>query len=217
MSSTPAPPVSARSSGLSASASAILGLLASRARSGYELAREMDQTLRFVWPRATSKIYEAPKLLVQRGLATARHDQVGKRPRTVYSITPHGRRAVQAWLRTAPAEIALEAEPIVRVWFGHLGSKDNLVAAIEAVRSQSDAALQHGIHLGHARLQDMPAERGHVAALLFKFVWDYNTMLSRWAQWAQSEVEEWSDTAPSPAKFERAAEILRECLAQMAE
>src|SRR5438132_14391842 len=98
----------------SASASAILGLLASRARSGYELAREMDQTLRFVWPRATSKLFEAPKLLVERGLATARGEHVGRRPRTVYTITPDGRRAVTAWLRTSPAPIELEAEPIVR-------------------------------------------------------------------------------------------------------
>ena len=64
----------------SASASAILGLLASRARSGYELAREMDQTLRFIWPRATSKLYDAPKLLVDRGLATARHELVNSCP-----------------------------------------------------------------------------------------------------------------------------------------
>src|SRR5947209_1402529 len=125
MSSTPSPAASRHGAQrLSASASAILGLLASRARSGYELAREMDQTLRFIWPRATSKLYEAPKLLVDRGLARARVEHVGRRPRTVYSSTPKGRRAVEAWLRSAPAHIELEAEPIVRVWFGHLGSKD---------------------------------------------------------------------------------------------
>src|SRR5437660_6124223 len=89
----------ARSRRLSPSASAILGLLASRVRSGYELAREMDQTLRFIWPRATSKLYDAPKLLVERGLATARNEMVGRRPRTVYTITGPGRHAMAAWLR----------------------------------------------------------------------------------------------------------------------
>jgi DNA-binding PadR family transcriptional regulator len=190
----------------------MLGLLASGARSAYELATEMDHTLRFVWPRAVSKLYEAPKFLVQRGLATARRERVGRRPRTVYAITSEGQAAIEAWLRSAPADIALEAEPIVRVWFGHLGSKQDLVNAIEAVRSQAEAALRHGSELGHARLENMPAERGHVAALLFKFLWDYNLMLARWARWASDEVDGWSDTAPSPAKFRRAAEILRECL-----
>ena len=57
-----------------------------------------------------------------------------------------------------------------------------------------------------------PADRGHVAALVFKFLWDYNTMLANWATWARAEVSDWSDTAPSPARFARAAEILRGCL-----
>jgi DNA-binding PadR family transcriptional regulator len=193
----------------------MLGLLASRDRSGYELAREMEQTLRFVWPRAASKLYEVQKHLVERGLAIARRERTGKRPRTVYSITPAGRRAVEAWLASAPAEIALEAEPVVRVWFGHLGSKEDLIASIEAVRAQAETTLRHGRLLGQERLAEMPAERGHVAAALFKFLWDYNTMLVRWAAWARSEIDEWSDTAPTPAKFERAAEILRACLAQV--
>jgi PadR family transcriptional regulator AphA len=174
----------------------------------------MDHTLRFVWPRATSKLYEAPKILVQRGLATARQEPTGKRPRTVYSITSEGRRAVQAWLHSAPSPVQLEAEPIVRVWFSHLGSKTDLIAAIEVVQAQSEATLAHGVRLGEARLAAMPSERGHVAALLFKFLWDYNRMLGAWAVWARAEVDDWSDTAPSDAKFERAAEILRACLAQ---
>src|SRR6202011_849762 len=103
----------------------------------------MKQTLRFIWPRATSKIYEAPKLLVERGLATTRHELVGRRPRTVYTITAPGQQAVEAWLRSAPAEIEMEAEAIVRVWFGHLGSKEDLVKAIDAVQHQAEAALQH--------------------------------------------------------------------------
>jgi PadR family transcriptional regulator, regulatory protein AphA len=198
---------------LSASASALLGLLAARARTGYELAREMDQTLRFVWPRATSKLYEAPKLLVERGLATARHEHVGRRPRTVYTITPAGQQAVAVWLRSPPAQVELEAEAIVRVWFGYLGSKEDLVKAIDAVHQQAQAGLRHGVRIGQARLAQMPPERGHVAALVFRFLWDYNTMLARWAAWANEEIEDWPDTTPTREKLERAAEILRACLA----
>lgn len=174
----------------------------------------MEQTLRFIWPRATSKLYEAPKLLVERGLATARQEYVGRRPRTTYAITAEGQRAVQAWLRGTPAAIDLEAEPIVRVWFGHLGSKSDVLAAIDAVQGQAEAALEHGVGIAHERLAAMPPDRGHVAALVFKFLWDYNTMLANWAIWARAEVGDWSDTAPTPARFARAAEILRACLAE---
>jgi DNA-binding PadR family transcriptional regulator len=193
----------------------MLGLLAAHARSGYELAREMQQTLRFVWPRAASNLYAAPRRLVERGLATAHQEHTGKRRRTVYTITPEGRQQVQAWLRSRPAEIELEAEPIVRVWFGHLGAKEDLIAAIDVVHAQAAAALGHGARLGHARLAAMPPERGHVAALLFRFLWDYNTMLARWATWARAEIDGWSDTAPDRAKLDRAAEILRACLAEI--
>lgn len=213
MSSTASPHAEPNSRTVTGSAAAMLGLLASRARSAYELANEMDHTLRFVWPRAVSKLYEAPKALVEQGLATARRERVGRRPRTVYAIRPEGREAVQAWLHSPPSDIVLEAEPIVRVWFGHLGSKQDLLNAIEAVRAQAEAALQHGAQLGQARLENMPAERGHVAALLFKFLWDYNLMLAQWARWANNEVDGWSNTEPSPAKLRRAAEILREYLA----
>lgn len=71
---------------LSASAFAILGLLASSPRSGYELAREMDQTLRFIWPRASSKLFDVPKLLVARRLAQARQPRLSwKRKRSYVS------------------------------------------------------------------------------------------------------------------------------------
>ena len=73
---------------------AILGLLAIQPWTTYELAVQMERTLNRIWPRARSRLYEEPKKLVQHGLATARKDKVGKRPRTIYTITPQGRTAL---------------------------------------------------------------------------------------------------------------------------
>ena len=50
----------------------------------------------------------------------------------------------------------------------------------------------------------MPPDRGHVAALVYRFLWDYNTMLANWSTWARDEIQAWSDTAVSPARFDRA-------------
>ena len=47
---------------------AILGLLAIRPWSTYELARQMQRDLRFVWPRAESNLYAEPKKLIAHGL-----------------------------------------------------------------------------------------------------------------------------------------------------
>ena len=72
--------------------------------------------------------------------------------------------------------------------------------------------MQHGVRIGHARLAAMPPDRGHVAALVYRFLCDYNTMLANWSTWARDEIEAWSDAVPSPARFDRAAEIVRACL-----
>ena len=74
----------------------ILGHLALRDWSSYELAQQMKRSTRHFWPRAQSKIYEEPKKLAAHGLATATREFTGRRPRTVYAITPKGREALRA-------------------------------------------------------------------------------------------------------------------------
>ena len=50
---------------------AVLGLLAIKPWSSYELTQQMDRSLGRVWPRAVSKLYEEPKKLVDHGHARA--------------------------------------------------------------------------------------------------------------------------------------------------
>ena len=88
----------AKTSPLTPTSYAILGLLAIKPWTTYELAKQMDRTLSRFWPRARSKLYEEPKKLVAHGLAEADAGANGRRPRTVYSITPAGRRALAGWL-----------------------------------------------------------------------------------------------------------------------
>ena len=77
---------------------AVLGLLSVRSWTAYELTKQMSRSLSHIWPRAVSAIYKEPKLLVAHGLATASVEDNGERRRTRYSITPEGRRALEAWL-----------------------------------------------------------------------------------------------------------------------
>src|SRR5260370_1578674 len=96
---------------------AILGLLALRDWTTYELAKQMQRTVGYVWPRAERKLYDEPKRLVEAGYARAAKDMVGRRPRTTYSITPAGRKALKRWLDTAVAPPALEVDGMLRVRF----------------------------------------------------------------------------------------------------
>ena len=77
---------------------AVLALLALQPWTTYQLARQMERSLGWIWPRAVSRLYEEPKKLVAAGLADSRPGATGRRPSTVYSITPAGRQALGAWL-----------------------------------------------------------------------------------------------------------------------
>ena len=100
---------------------ALLGLLALRSWTTYELAKQAQRSLNWFWPRAERKLYDEPKHLVEAGLATAHAESTGKRPRTVYAITRAGRRELAAWLDEPAAPRAGEFEAMVKVFFADAG------------------------------------------------------------------------------------------------
>src|SRR5262245_27477774 len=106
---------------LTTTSHALLGLLNVKTWTTYELAKQVQRSLGWFWPRAERKLYDEPKRLVAAGLATASEEHTGNRPRTVYAITDDGRKALRAWLDEAPAPPALEFEALVKVFFADGG------------------------------------------------------------------------------------------------
>ena len=89
---------------LTTTSQAILGLLALRSWTTYELAKQVQRSLGWFWPRTERKLYDEPKRLVAAGLATSKQEMTGApRPRTVYGITRAGGRPLQRWLDEPPA------------------------------------------------------------------------------------------------------------------
>src|SRR6187431_658462 len=105
---------------------AVLGLLAIRPWTTYELAKQVQRSLSWFWPRAERKLYDEPKRLVADGLALASAEATGKRPRTVYAITADGRSALRDWLDEPPAPRTTEFEGMVKVFFADAGTLDQL-------------------------------------------------------------------------------------------
>src|SRR3954452_15475884 len=177
---------------------AILGLLALRPWTTYALAKQMQRTLHYFWPRAESRLYDEPKNLVAHGLATADKVLVGRRPRTTYTITPAGEQALQAWLATPSAGPTLESEAIVKVFCAVHGTKTELLASIEAIRAQGLAMRTHGTQVaqeyrdGHTVFP----ERMHTNALMFDFLWQYSGALIAWAERATQAVTAWEGLGP---------------------
>ena len=174
---------------------AILGLLAIKPWTTYELAQQMRRALGQFWPRAESKLYEEPKKLVAHGLARSSSEMVGKRPRTVYSITPKGRRALAAWVPTPGGGPIIEFEQLVKVFFAEHGTKEDLLATIASTRAWSDQrfAESMGIPQGYLEGQGPFPERLPWLLLCGQFLTDFVVMVERWSEWATEIVESWPD------------------------
>ena len=56
---------------------AMLGLLAIQPWTTYELAKQMQRSVHFFWPRAERKLYDEPKRLAALGLASSRSVATG--------------------------------------------------------------------------------------------------------------------------------------------
>ena len=82
---------------------ALLGQLALRPWSVYEMTKNVGRTLHWFWPRAESVLYAEVKRLVTRGLAEASPEPGARgRDRVVYAISDDGRAALQHWLAQPP-------------------------------------------------------------------------------------------------------------------
>ena len=180
---------------------AILGLLSVRPWSAYELTGQMKRGMRQTWPRAETRLYQEPKNLVTRGLATASTEVNGRRSRTVYSITARGRRALSRWLEAESAPPQMESEAVLRATFADAGSKDALLRALRSLRAQGETLrLQLGDQALHYLATGGPfPERLHLIALIGRFLSDYAELLEGWAAWAEDTVSDWPATGPAAA------------------
>jgi DNA-binding PadR family transcriptional regulator len=186
---------------------AILGLLAIRPWSTYELAQLMRRSLHWVWPRAESNLYAEPKRLVEAGLATAEAVWNGDRKRTVYSITTAGRAALRSWLAEEPASQRLESEAALRLLYGNSGSKEDLLGAIGRIAADAAESIDHFCDLGdeYAGGAGQFPDRIHVNALLLTLMVEQARAAARWARWATEEVTRWKDTTTPDVEWAAAA------------
>ncbi|HTN81550.1 MAG TPA: PadR family transcriptional regulator [Acidimicrobiales bacterium] len=185
---------------------AILGLLAVKPWTTHELVQQVDRSLRRIWPRAQSKLYEEPKKLVAHGYAKATDDSVGRRLRTRYTITPKGRRALADWLREPGSGPVLEFEQLVKIHFADSGTKADVVANLEAARAWVLDQNQENLATARAYLAGESAfpQRAALNQLGGRFLTDYYLMVARWIGWATAVVEDWPDDVID-APFDSAA------------
>jgi DNA-binding PadR family transcriptional regulator len=186
---------------LTTTSHAILSLLAVRPWSAYELTQQMHRSVGVYWPRAERGIYDEVKNLVAHGLAEVEEGFHGRRPRSIYRITPAGRDALREWLAT-PVNVGLEveSETVLRVAFAENGSREDVLHSLAALRTQIADHAELGATVGEQYLsgQGPYPQRVHVISLVMRFLIDHLEAVDAWARWATAEVETWDDVAAPP-------------------
>jgi PadR family transcriptional regulator AphA len=197
---------------LTSTSYAVLGLLAVRSWSTYELTRQMDRSIGRMWPRAASKLYEEPKKLVALGLATGDTETVGRRPRTVYSITEEGRTALAAWL-TEPGEgPGVEFEQLLKLSFADHGTREDAARTVAAARAWAEErnAVNRLVAAEYAAGEGPYQDRAAQTMLAGAFFTELYAMVARWADWAAEQVASWpEEPADATADPEELAAIAR--------
>jgi DNA-binding PadR family transcriptional regulator len=189
---------------------ALLGLLAVRPWTAYELTQQMRRSLHFVWPKSESLLYTEPKKLVDAGLAEVTHQRRGDRTRAQYTITAAGRTALEHWLGTEPSAPLFEIEAMLRVTFADQGTPEQLATALRATGAWArDEMVQARPQIENYLDTGGPfPERIHLIALAVGFYGELYDLIRRYCTDAADLVGNW-DTAESTSRLERTLDLIK--------
>ena len=174
---------------------AMLGMLAIRPWSTYELAQHMDRGLGRLWPRARSNLFNEPKKLVAHGSPPRRTRPWGAdHARSTPSLRPGG----------APSGNGSAHLARVRSWSSSNCSKSSSrIRAPRPTRSPPCATSAPGRTSGMPRTSQLPVHTLRAPArspnarpcsgVVGGFMTDFADMVGNWAEWATNIIDDWPD------------------------
>jgi len=151
---------------------------------------------------------------VRQGLASSRVERRSGRKRTVYAITPEGRRALEVWLQQPSKRFIYESEAMLKVAYGDMAHLAELTRTIEEIRAEAEDDLRVARKAFANRLSggvDFP-ERVHVNALVAQFCIEMMEARLRWVSFAEDYIRDWRDSEPDEQKTEQGLEWFRQAV-----
>jgi DNA-binding PadR family transcriptional regulator len=115
----------------------VLGLLAGKPRSGYDIKTVVDRSTRFFWAASYGQIYPELKRLEKAGLIAGVEDPAGGRQRRAYTITATGEEALHDWLASgSDLHFELRHEGVLRFFFADALEPDERLELLETIRAE---------------------------------------------------------------------------------
>ena len=120
----------------------ILTVLAHRSMTGYEIARNFDETLSWFWRASHQQIYrELARLDREKCVSFKVVPQQGKPDKKVYGITRHGRSELKRWITAPTDQPNPQSDLLVKVVASSLLDKRALRAEINRVAAVTASVL----------------------------------------------------------------------------
>lgn len=155
----------------------VLGLLALKPRSGYDIKAVVDRSTRFFWAASYGQIYPELRRLEDEGLVEGEDRPNGGRSRRVYSLTPAGREALVEWLFGETVTIELRDESLLRLFFA------------DALPHEQALLLLEGRKRGHEEYLEIlraidarPGTDPPFVDLVLRWGLDFNAWGAKWCE-----------------------------------
>ncbi|MGM0943294.1 MAG: PadR family transcriptional regulator [Bacillota bacterium] len=141
---------------------ALLGILTTDCRTGYEIKQLIDQSLNHFWKISYGQIYPTLKKLVADELATVTTTtQDGKPDRKEYTLTAEGKKALQEWLEQPLQQIPVERnEVILKLFFSRHQRTEHTLTLLQDYkqklqeRYETYQSIEHMIKGSHLESAD---------------------------------------------------------------
>ena len=112
---------------------AILVLLETEPSSGYELVKHFKQSLGYFWNAKHQQVYQQLKKLTESKQVTFQEQsQIDKPDKKIYQITTLGREELKNWINQPVKPNKINDALLVKLYGGHLTSKDELMAELNS-------------------------------------------------------------------------------------
>jgi len=173
---------------------AVLGMLSTGPRSGYDVKKAIDGSIAHFWSESFGQIYPILRRLAADGLVVQRRQaQRGKPDRHVYSITPRGLDQLRAWLAVPARSEGFRSELLLKLFLGRLVSVETSLGQIREFAKRQDgllqtyAAIERGLRREHGRHPELP----------------YWLMTLRYGQSRAAALRRWADDAVKTLERQR--------------
>jgi PadR family transcriptional regulator AphA len=122
---------------------ALLGLLSIEPMSGYDIRRNLEESLSYFWSESYGQIYPTLKRLeAERLIAPVKQTATANRRKRLYTLTAQGRARLRTWLAEPPKPQPPRSEFLLKVFFGRQAAPGTCAAHIRRLKVQQERMVK---------------------------------------------------------------------------